>query len=616
MSSENNSGGVNIFDGKQITQRVTEGVTASVTNTAMGFFTGLLATATDMAFWVAIIAIPLLFTEWGQKLLRGVVGDDMFGNIMGYRDSAMAALGSTAIGRGLDSLLNAVGLGTPLQDAAKNYVRTITQEQFAQQTGLARAASDILYPHREELLRRGITNAQEALKPEHITFLLQTLPTDKLTTLLTTLRTSGTPEQQQQYRQAIDTLLQNPDVLRELNTRHPSLIGRITAEVLQGGTTGPVDLHRIRQLVATPEGLQTLATAIPSIPAATLTSLGLTQAQLQSAVADMQANNPRGQAYRTLINSEALPVLGPVLQRLQGAPSLTTAVEGLRSPQVREQLGNPAIIDALAQVAPQNPTTRALFTSVRNADGTVTYPNIQAAQTFAAHLDSGNEQQRAQRGAAIGAVDKILSTGQLPAAGSPERAALHTFLGDESNRNALRDFIRTADTSTLSNEQNRLVTLLRSEQHGEKLLRVFSDAEAVKWIEEQQKPRTQSQNPSLLDRFTGAVQDYATSKLPTAAAIQLSNAPDIVKENAEAIVALREAMPAATTTTQQPASAPAPAQTSSIDADPGIAQQVAAASAGARSAGISNATTTIGTNVAALASLPPPPRENTAILAG
>lgn len=601
MSSQNNPGSVNIATGQPIEQLSD---IASQAQKGIGAISALMG-----AFWSGIdflwntiiigalawVAYTFMPESWRQQV------NQWFGQ-------GMEAISGTGMGQGLfrmiDSVAEWLGMGRPIEGR----VEKLTAEQFAQRmadNGLPRNAADALFPHRVALFRQGITSMQDALQPQNARFLLTTLSTQQVDTLFSALRSSGTAEQQQQNRQAINALLQNPDVLRELNTRHPSVIGRLAADTIHSGN-GSLDLASIRTLIASPEGLRTLATAIPGIPAATLASTGMTQAQLQSAVSDMQANNPRGQAFRTLINSDALPILGPVLQRLQGAPSLAGAVEALRNPQVREQLNNRQIVDALAQLAPQNNATRALF--ARNPDGS--YPNIQAAQTFAAHLDSGTEQQRAQRTAAIGAVDRILSTGQLPAANSPERAALHTFLGDESNRNALRDFIRTADTSSLSGEQNRLTTLLRG-PHGENLLRVFGDAEAVSWLEKQQNPQPQPPaNASLQERFSGIVKRVVAATLPTTAAISYSaDAPQIIRDNASSIAALREAMPNAMAAAQPEAQ---PQKTSSLEADPEIAKKVAEVSAGARSAGISNATTAIGTpNVAALASLPQQPREAT-----
>lgn len=564
----------NIMSGatQQIQQRVTDGVTNSITQMAMGFFTTLLATATDIAFWVALIAIPLLFTETGQGILRSIIGDNMFNNVMDYRNSTMAWLGSSSIGRGLDSLLNAIGMGTPFQGAASTYVRSMSAEQFQQQSGLPRNASDILYPLREELVRRGINtqnalqtgqrNADGTYQDGNIEFLLKNLSTEKLGTLFDALRNSGTPEQRNANKAAIQNLLQNEEVLRILNEKHRPLISRMAAVMLQG-EGGTMDVAAIKQLVTTPQGLATLAAAVPAIPAATLTSLGVTQAQLQSAISDMQANNPKGQAYRTLIANDMLPVLGSIGQRLQGNATLTASLEVLRSPQLRERLSNPEIVGALARVAPDNAASRTLFTAVRGTDGAVSYPNITAGLQLAAHLDSGTEQQRTQRAAAVASIDTLLTSGRLPT----DTAALQRFFADDENRAALKAFVQNSNVADLPehSRERRIITALRT--HGDNIMTVLATPEGMRYV---------------------ATPEADRPYVP----------PMVVLSNRGALKALEEAAQ------NTPATAAAPQRTSSL-AEPSIAEQIQQAAGAARIAGVANATVAVGApNVADLTRLP------------
>lgn len=643
--------GVNILDGSTIGQKVQEGVTNSITNAVLGFFGGLLATATDMAFWVAIIAIPLLFTETGQNFLKSIVGDEMFGTVMDYRNGAMAWLGSNGIGRTIDGILNAIGLGTPLQNAAGNYLNKMTEAEFVQQTGLPADAAKVLYPQRVALANKGITSAAEALKPENAKFLLETFSTNDLIKLFDSLKSGGTAEQKQQTEAAIKTLLANQDVLKILNDRHPSLILKLMGDAAQQGQGTPASvaptpntavpsvagnnaaptptqpqgaaasphaantnlLEQLRLLSSSAEGLRTLSTIASSASNQQIAALGLTREQLQSAIADMQANTPKGQAYRTLLASDALPILAPILPQLQSNPSLSSAFAALRDPKVREQLGKPEIVAAIAQLAPKNTATDFLFTPVRNTNGTISYPNVEQVQKLAAFVDSGNSQQLAQRTAAINALGPILSTGQLPAAGSPERAALQTFASDESNRTQLLSFLRNTDISTLSPDQARLANVLRG-QHGEGILKVLADPEAVKWAEAQMNPAptpaAAPEQKSIMDK----VSDWVQRNMPTAVTSALAGqqgAPKVVQENMDAVLALKEALhpPVPVATPQTPAQA-APARSSSLETDPDIAKQVAAITSDVRSAGIVNGTTAIGSpNVAALAGLPQQPRE-------
>lgn len=626
--------GVNILDGSTIGQKVQEGVTNSITNTVLGFFGGLLATATDMAFWVALIAIPLLFTETGQNFLKNIVGDEMFGNIMDYRNGAMAWLGSNGIGRTIDGLLNAVGLGTPLQNAAGNYLNKMTEEQFIQQTGLPADAAKVLYPQRVALANKGITNADVALKPENAKFLLETFSTNDLTKLFDALKNGGTAEQKQQTEAAIKTLLANQDILKILNDRHPSLILKLMGDTPLGqGAPAPQTpggvvqtqaqpqgtvpqqatntslLEQLRTLSTTSEGLRTLSTIAAGASNQQIAALGLTREQLQSAIADMQANTPKGQAYRTLLNSDALPILAPILPQLQSNPSLASAFTALRDPKVREQLGKPEIVGALAQLAPENAATRFLFTPVRTTDGTTRYPNVEQVQKLAAFVDSGNSQQLAQRTAAIGALGPILSNGQLPAAGSPERAALQTFAADEANRTQLLSFVRNADISTLSSDQARLVTVLRG-QHGEGILKVLSDPAAVKWAEAQMNGAPASATEEKIGGAVNWIQRNTPSVIGdnvAGFAAWMKDAPLVVKQNLDAVLALKEALqPQAPVEAQ----AAAPVRASSIEGDKGLALAATEAASAARSAGIVNGTTAIGSpNVAALAGLPQSQRE-------
>lgn len=625
--------GVNILDGSQIGQKVQEGVTNSITNAVLGFFGGLLATATDMAFWIALIAIPLLFTETGQNFLKSIVGDDMFGNIMDYRNGAMAWLGSNGIGRTIDGLLNAVGLGTPLQDAANNYLNKMTAAEFIQQTGLPADAAKVLYPQRVALVSKGITSADAALKPENAKFLLETFSTNDLTKLFDALKSGGTAEQKQQTEAAIKTLVANQDILKILNDRHPSLILKLMGDTPHGqGTPAPQTpgvqtqgtvpqqapntnlLEQLRALSATTEGLRTLSTIAAGASNQQIAALGLTREQLQSAIADMQANTPKGQAYRTLLNSDALPILAPILPQLQSNPSLASAFTALRDPKVREQLGKPEIVGALAQLAPENAATRFLFTPVRNTDGTTRYPNVEQVQKLAAFVDSGNSQQLAQRTAAIGALGPILSNGQLPAAGSPERAALQSFAADETNRTQLLSFVRNTDISTLSPDQARLANVLRG-QHGEGILKVLSDPAAVKWAEAQMNGAPASATEEKIGGAVSWIQRNTPSIIGdnvVGFAAWMKDAPLVVKQNMDAVLALKDVLQPQTPVAAQAA----PARTSSIEGDKGLALAAAEAASAARSAGIVNGTTAIGSpNVAALAGLPQSPRE-TVQLAG
>lgn len=597
--------GIDIISGEQITQKVTEGITNTVNNSIMGFLMGIVSGVTDLAFWAAIIAIPLLFTETGQKFLNSIIGDDMFGRVMEYRDGAMAWLGSNGIGKMLDTVLNAIGLGTPFQDMAKKFVTNMTEAQFQEQSGLPADAAKVLYPKRAALFEKGITSADEALKPENAKFLLETFSTRDLTKLFDSLKTSGTAEQQQKSQAAIDTLLKDESIKKLLNDKHPELVRKFAAETFQpqagasnSNTQAPIDLTKIREQINSPEGLRMLAIAAPTIPADVLGKIGLTQAQLQSAIADMQANNPKGQAYKTLINSDALPILAPAMKKLESGTNLSAALDVLRDPKVREQLNKPEIMGAITQLAPQNDATRFLFTSA-TVDNKVTYPNIQAAQQFATFIDNGTEQQRAQRSAAVGAVDSMLN-GKLPAAGSPERATLQTFLGDAENSKALLGLVRSADISSLNPEQAKFANLVRG-QHGEGLLKVLGSAEGMKWLEAQQNPQAPT---NLWDKFTNGVTNVIASQLPTATAIKASpSAPDVVKQNADAIAALSEII--------QPH---AQAKASVPETDQDIAKKISDIGANARASGISGGTTATGSpNAATLATLPPQQREVNAI---
>ncbi|MBA4274349.1 MAG: hypothetical protein C0436_01710 [Alphaproteobacteria bacterium] len=579
--------GVNIATGQPIEQlsqiaRTAQNGIGALSAIVGAFWAGLdFLWNTIIVGVIAFIAYHLMPESWQRQI----------GEWLG-QGAEMAA--GTVPGRSLfnmiDGLAERLGFGRPIEGRIVSAATAMNPDQFAQhlaQSGLNRAVADALHPLRGELARRGI-NAQNALQagqrnPDgtyqdgNIEFLLKNLSTDKLGTLFDALRNSGTPEQRNANRDAIQLLLRNEEVLRILNERHRPLIGRIAASLLQGADGQP-DLTIVKQLVSTPQGLATLAAAVPAIPPATITSLGVTQAQLQSAISDMQANNPRGQAYRTLIANDMLPVLGSIGQRLQGPATLTSALDVLRTPALRERLSNPEIVSALARVAPENAPTRALFTSVRGTDGTVSYPTITAGLQLVAHIDSGTEQQRAQRAAAVTSLDTVLRSGALPAAGSPERAALQGFFGDESNRTALRAFASGIEPSSLTagTQEQRLIALLRG-PHADAALRILADDASVRWLEEHRNTEARS---------IAGVRAWATM-------------PPVISQNSAALEPLRE-------TLQPPAAAAAatPQRTSSLT-EPSIAEQIQQAAGAARIAGVANATVAVGApNVADLTRLP------------
>ncbi len=416
--------------------------------------------------------------------------------------------------------------------------------------------------------------------------LLNKLNTAQVGQLINSTLSQGTPEQVEANKGLINSMLTRPDILGIINTRHPQLITQIASQLVGAGAG--IDFNLLKTLISSPEGLESLRIATPTLNETTLAQASLSRQQLTQIVSDLKADNANGKAYRTLLNNDMLPLIGQIMPRLNNGASLTGALEIIRNPDVRAKLGNSEVVGAVAQLAPQNAYTRLLFTPVREQNGSVRYPNIDSTIALSNFVQSGNPAQQQQRADAVSAIDALRVSGRLPAEGTAERQALQTFLGEPDNRSALRDYLSKTDISSLDTraQQAQMINLIRGER-GDAVLRVLADPVAVKWMEEQTRAPQQT-GGSWLSNIPGvsSLTDAISSRMSSDQVAQVirntSSAPQIIRDNAEAVAALREINKLA------------PQQLSSLETPRDMAAQIAEVANAARGAGVANATVAIG----------------------
>lgn len=573
--------GVNTGTGGLIPQEAKDAV--AKLNEGMGFLGsiwGAFTTGLDF-LWNAVILAAVAWIAYTYKIMP----DEWRQQVDEWMKDGKDWLGQNDAGKGMMMMLGKMlGAINKDWDFARNHLLGMSSEEFAKTVGdPAIAAMFDTKERRAFLYDNGITSLADALEPAKAKLLLSKLSTEELKTLFTAAHAAGSEEQRKAVRSKIDILKKDPEILH-LIMKHEGLPELLIDQAMKSGGTLNDLSKDIKVFVNTKGGIPLLQKALAHKSDAELAALGVTRAELTGMLNDIAAGNPRGQALITLINAD---MLNEKTLALRHKTSLVSALDALRDPELKAKLSDPAIVGALKQVLPETEVTKFLFASIRNKDGIDRPGNMEAAIKLASYLDSGSEAERAQRGQALAALDKIITTGAFPAAGTPERAALQTFLAQDDNREALHSFFKTTNVTMLdaTTPTGKVANLLA--KHSDGVLKIMADPKSVKWIDE---------NRDLDSQFSMAgIRAFASM-------------PKTIYENGEAFEALQGLAKDLKKT------APAAIEVQKKDTPTTLSsltnEELLAAGAGARAAGVTTAQAKGGKpDIRDLSHLPQPPRE-------